>query len=261
MKKIFTIAMIAFAAIAFTGCQKQGNGNNGDDQKFKPTARMLTMTAVYGEDTETWAYSYNKDGKVAEIKADWCGEVYSDYKFNYSGNKCEVKDGDKKVFDIELNDKGLATKVTAYDKETTVYELAYTPDGFLASAKVNGKEATKQEINGEECVEYWTRWNGDTNAWRQKQHTYDLKKENVGAVHTEWAEDAGLKRWFYESGLVGRASRFVCATAQWADRTARAEYQYEFDATGAIKTETKNYGEPGALEFDCKFTFTWQAIN
>ncbi len=103
----------------------------------------------------------------------------------------------------------------------------------------DGEDACRQNVTNE-CVDYWTR-KGDGDTWRHKEHTYTTT-ENVGAVHTEWAEDCGIKRWFYESGL--------------------AEYTYEFDSvTGAISKETKNYGEPCALEFDCEFKFTWEAIK
>ena len=67
----------------------------------------------------------------------------------------------------------------------------------------DGEDACRQNVTNE-CVDYWTR-KGDGDTWRHKEHTYTTT-ENVGAVHTEWAEDCGIKRWFYESGLVGRAS-------------------------------------------------------
>lgn len=256
MKKIFSISLVLFAVAAmFVSCDK--DNNEDDEQAFKQTARMKTLVAVYGDDNETWAYTYDAQGRVATVAASWNGEVYSNFTFTYEGNKCTVKDGDKAAFDIDLNADGLAVKIKDYDKNKTV-DLTYV-DGFIATAKVDGEDATQQSVTNE-CVDYWTR-KGDGDTWRHKEHTY-TDKENVGAVHTEWAEDAGLKRWLYESGIVGRASRYCCATAQWADRTALAEYAYEYDAaTGAITKETKSYGEPGALEFDCEFTFTWEAIK
>lgn len=255
MKKFLVFALVAMVAIV--ACEKDPNGKD-DEKAFKQTARMKTLVAVYGDDNESWAYTYDAQGRVSTVAAAWNGDVYSNFTFTYEGNKCTVKDGDNAAYDIDLNAEGLAVKIKDYDKNKTI-ELTYS-DGFIASAKVNGADATQQSVTNE-CVDYWTRLNGDTGEWRHKEHTYTTT-ENVGAVHTEWAEDAGLKRWLYESGIVGRASRFCCATAQWADRTALAEYTYEFDpTTGAITKETKNYGEPGALEFDCEFTFTWEAIK
>ena len=255
MKKFLVFALVAMVALVSCDKEKQ----NGDDEKaFKQTARMKTLVAVYGEDNESWAYTYDAQGRVSKVEAAWNGGVYSTFTFTYEGNKCTVKDGENAAYDIDLNADGLATKIKDYDKDKTI-ELTYA-DGFIATAKVNGADATQQSVTNE-CVDYWTRLNSETGAWRHKEHTYTTN-ENVGAVHTEWAEDAGIKRWLYESGIVGRASRFCCATAQWADRTALAEYTYEFDpTTGAITKETKNYGEPGALEFDCEFTFTWEAIK
>lgn len=261
MKKLLAIALIAVTAMTvFTACNK-GKGGGEDEKAFKQKARMISMSAVYGDDLETWTYSYNQNGKVSQIVADWAGTPYATYVFTYSGNNCTVTNGATTAFTFTLGANGYIATMTAAEWDSKQFEFTYSNDGFLTQVKVNGAVATSQVITGEECVDYWTRWNGDTQAWRQKQHTYVSTIENCGAVHTEWAEDSQLKRWFYESGLVGRASRFVCATAQWADRTALAEYQYEYDTTGAIKKETKSYGEPGALEFDCAFQFTWQAIN
>jgi len=265
MKKFLVFALVAL--VALVSCNKENKGNE-DEKAFKQTARMKTLSTTDAYGTEDWTYTYDAQGRVSKVVARWEGKVYGTYNFNYSGNTCEVichvdAEGDKPAtdtpaFDIDLNADGLATKIKDYEKNKTV-ELTYA-DGFIASAKVDGKDATQQSVTNE-CVDYWTRLNKDTGEWRHKEHTY-TDKENVGAVHTEWAEDAGLKRWLYESGIVGRASRYCCATAQWADKTALAEYAYEYDAaTGAITKETKSYGEPGALEFDCEFIFTWEAIK
>ena len=274
MKKFLVFALVAL--VALVSCNKENKG--GDDEKvfkhneeekaFKQTARMKTLstTDVYG--TEDWTYTYDAQGRVSKVVARWEGDVYATYNFNYSANKCEVikhvdENGDTPAsdtpfYDIDLNTDGLATKIKDYNENKTV-ELTYA-DGFIASAKIDGKDATQQSVTNE-CVDYWTRFNKDTGEWRHKEHTY-TNRENVGAVHTEWAEDAGLKRWLYESGIVGRASRYCCATAQWADKTALAEYAYEYDSvTDAITKETKSNGEPGALEFDCEFIFTWEAIK
>ena len=255
MKKFLVFALVAM--VALVSCKKDNPG--GDDEKaFKQTARMKTLIAVYSDGEESWEYTYNAQGRVSQVVAAWAGEPYSTFTFTYSGNTCVVKDGDKNAYDIDLNDKGLATKIKDYVENKTI-DLFYDADGFITSALINGEDACQQSVTNE-CVDYWTR-KGDGDTWRHKEHTYTTT-ENVGAVHTEWAEDCGIKRWIYESGLVGRASRYCCATAQWADRTALAEYEYQFDATtGAISKETKNYGEPGALEFDCEFKFTWEAIK
>lgn len=255
MKKFLVFALVAMVAIV--ACEKDPNGKD-DEKAFKQTARMKTLVAVYSDGEESWEYTYDAQGRVSQVVAAWAGEPYSTFTFTYSGNTCNVKDGDKNAYDIDLNADGLATKIKDYDQNKTI-DLTYA-DGFIASAKVDGADACQQSVTNE-CVDYWTRLNSETGEWRHKEHTYTTT-ENVGAVHTEWAEDCGIKRWLYESGIVGRASRFCCATAQWADRTALAEYTYEFDsATGAISKETKNYGEPGALEFDCEFKFTWEAIK
>ncbi len=253
--------------VALVSCNKEKKGGE-DDNAFKQTARMKSLSSTDSYGTEVFNYTYDAQGRVSKVVGVWNGEVYGTYNFKYEGNKCEViyhvdaKDGnpasDTPAYDIDLNADGLAIKIKDYDKDKTV-ELTYA-DGFIASAKVNGKDATQQSVTNE-CVDYWTRLGDDGVTWRRKEHTYTTT-ENVGAVHTEWAEDAGLKRWLYESGIVGRASRYCCATAQWADRTKLAEYAYEYDAaTGAITKETKSYGEPGALEFDCEFIFTWEAIK
>ena len=253
MKKIFTFALVALAAtVALSSCKKDNSGQGGDDPTAKVTARIVKM--------DGYSFSYNKDGKVSAVTESWDGGSET-HEFTYEGNKLTIKKEGVAVFNITLNDKGLATTVDKVGE--AVYTYSYDANNFCVSCKKDGVDQCQQAID-DYCVQYWTRINtkedAATRPWRHKDHTY-LTKDNTCGIHSEWAEDFGMKRWFYETGLLGRASAKYMKTAQWDDAEKIAEYTYEFDANGYITKETKMYGKPGALEFDDEHTFEWQAIN
>ncbi|MCQ2183977.1 MAG: DUF4595 domain-containing protein [Bacteroidales bacterium] len=253
MKKIFSIAMVALAAIAFTSCNKNNNGDNGGEETVKKIARIVKL----GD----YSFTYNANGTVKSVTENWDGGSET-HDFVYEGSNLTIKVGDVTKYTVELNDKGYATKVNKIS-DAAVYTYTYDAAGFCVSCKLNGVDACQQSID-DNCVEYWTRAKkndqGEFDHWRHKDHTY-LSKDNLGDLHPEWAEDFGQKRWFYETGLLGRGSAKLMSTAQWDDSEKWAKYAYEFDSNGLPTKETKNYGEKGKEEFDTEYTITWELIK
>ena len=291
MKKFFYVLMAA-ATLAAVSCDKEGNkdGENGGADEVKlpqPTHRIKEIHQDGG--AEVFAYTYNEDGTVATLKASYEGSVWGDYVFTYEGNKLTVtnKAADDAVEMIAfLNDQKLAEEIKYYiDGKNFELECTYDKNGFLLSCSKDGALQTVQQITEDGCVEFWTRIgiaetigeSADAAGWRKKMHTY-YGEANIAGIHTEWNEDTGVKRWIYETGLLGRASTLVCKTAWWygvADKEAgvvnqeyaeklayypltlgedgcvSVEYKYYDKATIYEEDPTKMSGEKG-LEFICE---------
>lgn len=258
MKKYLLFAAAALAAFSFTACQEKNGPENGkEDESFKKIARITKM----GD----YVFSYNDNGTVASVVETWGDGPDDCYALNfvYNGTSLKINDSEATVYEVTLNDKGLATAVkNCADNVTYTYE--YDNAGFCVKCKKDGADQCQQSIN-DNCVDYWTRMkkkdDGTFDHWRHKEHSYNTAQPNLGGVHTEWAEDFGQKRWFYETGLLGRASEYVCATAQWDDAEKLAKYEYEYDANGLITKETKYYGKDGAMDFDDEKTFEWELLK
>lgn len=282
---------MAIAALTLVSCDKDKDKDKDKDDVvlLKPTYRVKDMKA-YGGD-EVFSYTYNANGTVAAVQASWEGTPYSNYVFSYSGTKLTVKDAldDNKIaFTATLNDKNLATQMT-YNLSSSPKELTfkYDKDGFMIATYEGGNVVTVQNIvDGN--VEYWTRIgiaagvtdDVDAPGWRKKFHSYH-SEDNVAGIHVEWAEDSQVKRWIYETGLLGRASVQVCKTAHWwgikdeaqgivKDEWAAklAYYPLDLDAQGWIKTELKLYDTvekyqtaPNTMEEDTRTMFVCEPIK
>lgn len=254
---------MALAALTLASCEKNGQNDKKKDEVvlLKPTYRIKTMQTGGGD---VFNYSYNADGTVASVRASYDGADYANYVFTYSGANLTVKDemdSDKISFTAVLNANKLATQMT-YNLSSSPKELTfkYDKDGFMVATFEAGQVVTVQKIvDGN--VDYWTRVaiaanvdeDVDAAGWRKKFHTYH-SEDNIAGIHVEWAEDAQVKRWIYETGLLGRASVQVCRTAHWwgvkddaqgivKDEWAAklAYYPLNLDTQGWIKNEVKLY--------------------
>lgn len=292
MKKFFYVLMAA-AALAAVSCDKEenkGNGGNGGEDETplaQPTHRIKTMTSSGGD---VFTYSYNENGTVAAVEASYDGEPYGNFVFTYEGTKLTVKDAmddNKLAFEAILDKNNCAVEMEYYyDKSNPVsLECEYDKNTFLVSCKVNGELKTIQNIvDGN--VEFWTRVgkygdiseDADASGWRKKMHTYYGEK-NLADIHTEWNEDTEVKRWVYESGILGRASVNVCETAWWwgvnddATESVLGEYAAKLayypknlGADGCIAEELKLYDtkemydtNPSTMAEDGKYTFVCEA--
>lgn len=277
MKK-FIYALMALAAITVVSCKKNNAGDEGDDETKIATATYRIKTMFKGgPDGDLWSYTWNSDGTIAKVELAWNHEVWGTATFTYNGKTAVAKnekDDDKVVYEIELNDQKLATKITNYGgKEFGSFETlecSYDKNGFLTMAKVNGKLNTLQVIDEEGNIEWWGRIGiadqvteaTTAPGWRKKMHTY-YGNVNAGGVHGEWDEDTAAKRWFYETGLLGRASAHIMRTAWWYGvvsddktqvkpeyATSLAYYPLQVDANNCVIKETKQYDKVSVYEAD-----------
>ena len=235
MKKVMLLMMAALA-MTMVSCDKPGN--EGDEEEAKiatPTYRIKNMMKSWeGDDMKSgdmYSYTWNADGTIAKVDLAWAKEVYSSMVFTWSGNTVTVVDAKKDnqpICTITVNDKKLATKIEQATKETEVgkswnkLECKYDANGFLTVASIDGKVNTVQVIDEDGNIEWWGRVgvcgveseSTSDAGWRRKMHTY-YGTVNAAGIHGEWDEDVCVKRWFYETGLVGRASASVMRTAWW----------------------------------------------
>lgn len=278
------LLMMAALAMTVVSCDKNKIDDGDDETKIPtPTYRVKSMMQNWeGNDKESgdmYIFTWNADGTIAKVDLAWAKEVYSSMVFTWSGNTVTVVDAKKDnapVCTITVNDKNLATKIeqatktTEVGKEWNKLELAYDANGFLILAKKDGKVATVQSIDEEGNIEWWGRIGIESQVseqttapgWRKKMHTY-YSNVNAAGIHGEWDEDVAVKRWFYETGLVGRASAHIMRTAWWYgvvndDKTEvkqeyaakLAYYPLNVDANNCVIVETKLYDTKEKYETD-----------
>ena len=291
MKKIMLLMMAALA-ITTISCKKDNKG--GDDEEgtiAKPTYRVKSYT--HGKDF--FNYSWNADGTIAKVELGYDGSVYSIYAFTWNAGTVSVVDqkaDNKPIATITVNDQKLATKIVQPGEselsKKKLIECSYDANGFLTLAKVDGTVNTVQVIDEDGNIEWWGRVGiaeqvtASTTAtgWRRKMHTY-YGTVNAAGIHGEWDEDVTAKRWFYETGLLGRASANIMRTAWWwgivnDDKTAvnpeyapkLAYYPLDVDANNCVKKETKLYdtkekyeADPSTMGLDDAYEFVCEKIQ
>ena len=283
MKKIMLLMMAALA-ITMVSCKKVGPDEGEDENKIQtPTYRVTALMKSWGDNADKqmgdmYSYTWNADGTIAKVDLAWQKEVYSTMQFNWNGSTVTVVDAKKDnqpVCTITVDAQKHATKIeqatdTEVGKGWKVLECTYDANGFLTLAKTDGVVSTVQSIDEEGNIEWWGRVgiaeqvNESTTApgWRKKMHTY-YSTENAAGIHGEWDEDVCVKRWFYETGLVGRASAQIMRTAWWygvvdkdnnvvkQEYAAKlAYYPLDVDANNCVVVETKLYDTQEKYESD-----------
>lgn len=278
------LLMMAALAMTVVSCEKNKIDDGDDETKIPtPTYRVKSMMQNWeGDDKESgdmYIYTWNADGTIAKVDLAWAKEVYSSMVFTWSGSTVTVvdaKNDNAPICTITVNDKKLATKIeqatktTEVGKEWNKLELAYDANGFLILAKKDGNVATVQSIDEEGNIEWWGRIGIESQVselttapgWRKKMHTY-YSNVNAAGIHGEWDEDVAVKRWFYETGLVGRASAYIMRTAWWYgvvndDKTEvkqeyaakLAYYPLNVDSNNCVIVETKLYDTKEKYETD-----------
>lgn len=300
MKKIMLLMMAALAITAVS-CEEVKPDDQEEENKIPvPTYRVKSLMKSWeGDDKQSgdmYTYTWNADGTIASVDMAWAKEVYSTMKFTWDGNTVTVVDAKKDnqpVCTITVDAQKHATKITQATKteiaisDWKTLELSYDANGFLTMAKVDGAVNTVQSIDEEGNIEWWGRVgiaeqvNESPTAagWRKKMHTY-YSTVNAAGIHGEWDEDVCLKRWFYETNLVGRASAYVMRTAWWygvvdkdnnvvkQEYAAKlAYYPLDVDANNCVVVETKLYdtkekyeSDPSTMGADDKTAFICEKI-
>lgn len=265
MKKIFMFMMAA--AIAVVSCQKagdKGTGNDSDNEGATGRKVLLALASEIDEKTNEFVkgrkFRYNADGSLAGVDENWFNEEGEEEKYilnvTREDNVLTFTNGDGEVeYEFTVNEKG-------YIVESGDFTFEYDADDHLVKVIEDwGDGPQVQSIitweNGN--MTSWTREgdaeDGSGNA-RVKRQTYKSEL-NVGGIFTAYTEKGSLKRWMFEAGLCGKASKNLVATDKWDDRDSSAEFEYRYDEDGYVVSETKYYGG----ELDDQTYFMWQAAE
>ena len=261
MKKFFTIAAIAFAAIAMTSCNKEQGPNNGDENEA-PKARKVLLALpsridADGNMTSGRQFRYDEAGVLVGIDEVWTNDDGSLGTWNLdierSGNTLKLIDkaNDNKVeYEWVVNEKGYVVKNGDYTYE-------YDSEDHLVKVIEDWGE-------GPQVVSICTWENGNMTSWtregeaedggaRVKRQTY--KEElNEGGIFTCFTEKSSLKKWMFEAGFFGKPSKNLVATDKWDDRDKSAEFEYRTDDDDYVVAEVKYYGG----ELDDETYYIWQ---
>ena len=291
---------MAAMAVMTISCNKNNPGG-GDEptQLANPEYRITTLYQGWKDgaqknSADSYIYTWNTDGTIAKVDLAWNTEIYSSYVFTWSGNTVTVTDAKKDnapVCTITVNDKKSAIKIeqaanSEVGKDWKKLEMKYDDNNFLTLVKKDDDVITVQVIDEDGNIDWWGRIGVAENisesttatGWRKKIHTY-YGTVNNGGVHGEWNEDSKVKRWFYETGLMGRASVNIMRTAWWygivdgdvvkpeyAEKLAY--YPLDVDANNCIKQELKLYdkkekyeADPATMAVDYRVAFEFEKIK
>lgn len=264
MKKFFYVLMAA-ATLAAVSCDKEGNnGNEGEEGNGTGKRKvLLALPSQINDNNELVSgrsFRYNEDGTLAGVDEVWTNEDGSLGKYNLNvtreGNKLTlVTDEGDVEYEWTVNEQGYVVKNGNYSYE-------YDAEGHLTKVFEDWGE-------GPQVVSICTWENGNMTSWtkedeleneetgekyaRVKRQTYkeDL---NVGGIFTVFTEKSSLKKWMFEAGFFGKASKNLVATDKWDDNEEGATFEYRFDADDYVIAEMKYYGG----ELDDETYYFWK---
>jgi len=264
MKKFFYVLMAA-ATLAAVSCDKEGNsGNEGEEDNGTGKRKvLLALPSQINDNNELVSgrtFRYNEDGTLAGVDEVWTNDDGSIGKYNLNvtreGNKLTlVTDEGDVEYEWTVNEQGYVVKNGDYSYE-------YDAEGHLTKVIEDWGE-------GPQVVSICTWENGNMTSWtkedeleneetgekyaRVKRQTYkeDL---NVGGIFTVFTEKSSLKKWMFEAGFFGKASKNLVATDKWDDNEEGATFEYRFDADDYVIAEMKYYGG----ELDDETYYFWK---
>ena len=260
MKKFFTLAAIAFAAIAMVSCDKDPNKTGDEENNDAVRKVLLALPSEIDEDgnlVSGRSFRYNADGSLAGVDEVWTNDDGTLGTLNLnvtrSGNKLTLTTDEGDVeYEWEVNAQGYVVKNGDYSYE-------YDAEGHLTKVIEDWGE-------GPQVVSICTWENGNLTSWtregeaedgsgaaRVKRQTYKTDL-NVGGIFTSFTEKSSLKKWMFEAGFFGKPSKNLVATDKWDDRENGADFEYRCDDDGYVIAEVK-YWEG---EVDDETYYIWQ---
>lgn len=203
----------------------------------EPAAAKNYRVASFGDDWDTWFYTYNEDGTPKRIYRTTdgtpTGELDREWNFAYDGKNVTVSG--KNDWTLTLNDKNLVETLVDGDK---TYKYTYDDNGYLTQVAKNDVVAVNIVVENGNIVK-WSKLKDGAEVW--KLHTYG-EQDNVSGCHATTAEGIGASRWFVETGLFGKGSAKLHTGIIWDYSETGSTYTFEFDENGCVVTEKKLYG-------------------
>lgn len=265
MKKFFTWAAIAFAAIAMVSCEKDTNtGNNGEEGEGTTARKVLLHLASRvtdeGDIESGRSFRYNEDGSLAGVDEVWTNDDGSLGTWNLNvtrnGNKLTLTTDEGDVeYEWTVNEQGYVVKNGDYSYE-------YDAEGHLTKVIEDWGE-------GPQVVSICTWENGNMTSWTKENELEDeetgekyarIKRQtysdelNVGGIFTAFTEKSSLKKWMFEAGFFGKPSKNLVATDKWEDNEKGANFEYRTDDDNYVIAEVKYYGG----ELDDETYYIWK---
>lgn len=251
MKKIFyAIAIVCFAAVAFSSCKKE-------EPKIQ---KRLTMC---GDEWDKYYFTYNADGKIQDVKrnpsneAGW-GGYERIWNFTWVGNvgtakyKKEGEDLDPWVFTLGSN--GYLTTLSNEWGDT--WGFTYNAEGYLTKiVRVDKNNAVKANCTWSEGdLIRWSRMTDDGEEWKNQDF---LPDENVAGIFPDATDKADVPRWVFELGMCGKPSKHLLNRAAWESAQAIATHTYTKDADNFVTKVEKLYDG----ELDQTYEYVWEKIS
>ena len=258
-----------------TDTEEPGNTDTEEPEVQEPARKVLlalpSKIDENGNMTSGRTYRYDDNGVLVGIDEVWTEEdgMHSwNLDIVRTGNKLQLIDnaaeeGPKVEYEWEVNEKGYVVKngdftyeYDADDHLTKVIEdwgegpqvvsICTWVDGNMVSWTKEGEIPNINDPEGPKIA-------------RVKRQTY--KEElNVGGIFTVFTEKSSLKKWMFEAGFFGKASKNLVATDKWeqnSDGTPNekgAEFEYRTDDDNYVVAEVKYYGG----ELDDETYYIWE---
>ena len=254
-----------------TDTEQPGNTDTEEPDVQEPARKVLLALPSKIDENGNFVkgrqFRYNEDGSLAGIDEAWTNDDGTLGTWNLdivrNGNKLQLIDnaaegGPKVEYEWEVNEKGYVVKNGDFSYEydaddhlvKVIEDWGEGPQVVSICTWENGNMTSwtkEQELENEETGEKYA---------RVKRQTY--KEElNVGGIFTVFTEKSSLKKWMFEAGFFGKASKNLVATDKWDDNEKGAEFEYRTDEDGYVVAEIKYYGG----EFDDETYYFWQAAE
>jgi hypothetical protein len=223
MKKIMIFAAFIGCAMFFVSC---------DNKEKTETKKVInTYHDAYAGD---FTYYYDIDGRVTSISRveDWGeGPNESTYTFTYNGTTVTVNENNSLWATLTLGENGYVSRMVKGSDD-----CSYTyNNGYLTGVTYGGAPYSVVAYTNNNMVT-WTK--EDSDSVSVKTHTYK-DSDNRGGIFSAFCERAADgKRWLCETGLFGKASAKLCATAKWDYSQNVGTHEYLVDESGYVTKDT-----------------------
>lgn len=241
MKKIFyVIAIACVAVLAVNSCKK------GDPQDSGSKKRL----AMCGDEWDKYHFFYNADGSIKEVKRNYDEETQKWEKtwvFTWNGNSGQAKyiEGEiqQGVLEFGLNGQGYIQKyVDVWGDE---YKCTYDLEGHLLKIfrVKDSQDILKSTLvwEGGNLIKWSRILEGGEEQFKNQSF---LEVKNEGGICPDFpdSDKAGIDRWLYEAGLMGKPSKLLMDQAAWTGSEAIAVHTYTKDSDGFVTKVSKVYG-------------------
>lgn len=226
MKKFLFVAVLSLAAMfSFSSCEKDSDGNGGDNVGKPKPLKSFVLTADH---SEIYRMVFNNDDNGRIIQADFLdNEGYGQkFVFEYGDDFCRVTksyDGNgSAVYQYVMKD-GRAISCTYSDNyynETGDFQYKYDESGHLTeiiqisdSDGVFSKVTTKLEWEND-CVKSWyeEEFDAEENMSHRQKHVYHYGKEpSIISNFNYYCESGPFTSWAYDYmfNLFGKQYKYL----------------------------------------------------